>query len=131
VIQTVVSTNPLAASMSAENFHDPWVFDPKRWMDSESHDIFDASQPFSVGSRNCLGQRYAILKIHSEGSLANTASSALHSLGWLEMRTILAKIHYKYDLEMVDKSLDWHAQSQMHTLWQKPIMKVLVKPRRD
>lgn len=53
----------------------------------------------------------------------------LHSLGWMEMRTMLAKIHYKYDLELVDKTLDWHAQSEMHTLWQKPVMKVVVRPR--
>lgn len=58
-MQTIVSTNPLAASMSAENFHDPWVFDPKRWMDAANTDILDASQPFSLGSRICLGQRYA------------------------------------------------------------------------
>lgn len=58
-VQTVVSTNPLAASMSAENFHDPWVFNPKRWMDADNQDILDASQPFSLGSRICLGQRYA------------------------------------------------------------------------
>ncbi|KAG6357388.1 hypothetical protein INS49_013265 [Diaporthe citri] len=104
---TVVSTNPLAASMSAENFHDPWVFDPKRWMDTKNNDILDASQPFSLGSRICMGQ----------------------SLGWMEMRTILAKMHYKYDLELVDNSLDWHAQSEMHTLWQKPVMNVVVRPR--
>lgn len=44
---------------------------------------------------------------------------------------MLAKIHYKYDLELVDPKLDWHAQSQMHTLWQKPVMKVIVTPRLD
>lgn len=49
----------------------------------------------------------------------------------MEMRTILAKIHYKYDLELVDQSLDWHAQSEMHTLWQKPVMKVILRPRSD
>ncbi|KAG8162989.1 hypothetical protein KVR01_007467 [Diaporthe batatas] len=106
---TIVSTSPFAASMSAENFRDPWVFDPERWTGTESRDILDACQPFSLGSRNCLGQ----------------------SLGWMEMRTILAKIHFKYNLEMVDKSLDWHAESEMHTLWQKPAMKVRVKPRSD
>lgn len=55
-------------------------------------------------------------------------SLGLSSLGWLEMRTILAKMYFKYDLELVDHSLDWHVQSQMHTLWQKPVMKVVVKP---
>lgn len=49
----------------------------------------------------------------------------------MEMRTILAKMHFKYDLELVDQNLDWHAQSEMHTLWQKPVMKVIVRPRED
>ena len=53
----------------------------------------------------------------------------IESLGWLELRTFLAKMHYKYDLELVDDSLDWHAQSKMHTLWEKPVMKVVVKGR--
>ncbi|KAJ0120937.1 benzoate 4-monooxygenase cytochrome P450 [Diaporthe amygdali] len=106
---TIVSTNPFAASMSPDNFQDPWVFEPRRWICKGNKDTLDASQPFSLGSRICLGQ----------------------SLGWLEMRTMLAKIHYKYDLELVDPKLDWHAQSQMHTLWQKPVMKVIVTPRLD
>ncbi|KAH7141621.1 benzoate 4-monooxygenase cytochrome P450 [Dactylonectria macrodidyma] len=104
---TIVSTNPFAASMSSDNFHDPWVFNPERWLDSEPEDNLEASQPFSLGPRSCLGK----------------------SLGWLEMRTILAKMHFKYDFELLDPSLDWHAQSEMHTLWQKPVMKVVVKPR--
>lgn len=58
--------------MSAENFHDPWVFNPKRWMDPENNDILDASQPFSLGSRICLGQRYASSGSHVRGSLTDT-----------------------------------------------------------
>ncbi|KAI1873502.1 hypothetical protein JX265_005124 [Neoarthrinium moseri] len=104
---TIVSTNPFAASMSPENFHDPWSFRPERWTHPNSGDVLEASQPFSLGTRGCLGK----------------------SLGWLEMRTILVKIHFKYDLNLVDPSLDWQAQSKMHTLWQKPVMKVSVRSR--
>ncbi|KAF6844635.1 benzoate 4-monooxygenase cytochrome P450 [Colletotrichum musicola] len=104
---TVVSTNPFAASMSPSNFCDPWEFRPERWRESQTRDVFDASQPFSLGPRNCLGK----------------------SLGWMELRTTLAKMHFKYDMELADPSLDWHAESQMHTLWQKPVMMVKIKPR--
>lgn len=45
-MQTIVSTNPFAASMSAENFHDPWAFDPKRWMGANSNDVLDASREY-------------------------------------------------------------------------------------
>lgn len=50
------------------------------------------------------------------------------SLGWLEIQTIMAKIIYRYDLELVDKDLDWQRDSRMHTTWEKPSMRVRVKP---
>jgi hypothetical protein len=51
------------------------------------------------------------------------------SLGWMEMKTTLAKLYFKYELELVDKGLDWHKASKMHTLWQKPPLLVRVLPR--
>lgn len=53
----------------------------------------------------------------------------LNSMGWMEMRTILAKVYWSFDLELVDKDLDWHAQSEMHTLWKKPNLMVRLKKR--
>ena len=47
----------------------------------------------------------------------------------MELRTILAKLHFKYDLELVDKNLDWQKESKMHTLWQKPQLFVKIKDR--
>lgn len=54
----------------------------------------------------------------------------ISSLGWLEVRTILAKLHFSYDLELVDKEVDWHRDSRMHTLWNKPKMRVKVVRRK-
>lgn len=51
------------------------------------------------------------------------------SLAWMEMRTTLAKLHYVFDLELLDKDLDWQDQSRMHTLWRKPPLKVRVRDR--
>jgi cytochrome P450 len=58
VPQTIVSTNPFAASMSSQNFLNPWKFDPE--------DTLGASQPFSLGTRSCLGKRYvaSFLTLH-------------------------------------------------------------------
>lgn len=81
-MQTVVSTNPLAASMSSENFHDPWAFDPKRWMDTKNNDILDASQPFSLGSRICMGQRCAYPKLHMLRNLTDTGPNRTALVGW-------------------------------------------------
>jgi cytochrome P450 len=52
-----VSTNPFAASMSTANFKDPFTFRPERWLDENSSDDLDASQPFSYGPRVCMGRR--------------------------------------------------------------------------
>ncbi|PVH97982.1 putative cytochrome P450 [Periconia macrospinosa] len=104
---TVVSTNPLASCLSASNFEDPLAFKPERWLEKSSEDALDASQPFSMGTRGCLGR----------------------SLGWMELRTILAKLHFSYDLQLLDKDVDWHRDSKMHTLWQKPALKIRVLPR--
>jgi hypothetical protein len=47
----------------------------------------------------------------------------------MELRTTLAKMLWKYDLQLADDKFDWHRDSQMHTLWKKPKMMVFVKER--
>ncbi|KAI1281081.1 cytochrome P450 [Xylaria sp. FL0933] len=104
-----VSTAPLAASNCKSNFDRPFEFVPERWMEKNSRDILDASQPFSLGPRGCLGR----------------------NLAWMELNTTIAKLHFKYDLELLSKDLDWHGESRMHTLWHKPKMFVRVKSRNE
>ena len=53
----------------------------------------------------------------------------VYSLGWMEMRTTLAKLHYKYDLELLSTDVDWLRDSKMHTLWEKPALTVKVTAR--
>ncbi|KAL4978762.1 benzoate 4-monooxygenase cytochrome P450 [Aspergillus desertorum] len=105
---TIVSTNPLAASLDAANFKAPYDFKPERWLGKNEQDILDASQPFSLGPRGCLGR----------------------NLGWMELRTTLAKLHFAYDFELLDKNMDWQRDSEMHTLWRKPRLPVRVMSRK-
>ncbi|EUC39618.1 hypothetical protein COCMIDRAFT_10305 [Bipolaris oryzae ATCC 44560] len=104
---TIVSTSTFAASMSTANFSQPWRFRPERWTDEDCTDDLDASQPFSYGTRACMGR----------------------SLGWMELQTIMAKIIYRFDMELVDDTVDWHRDSRMHTLWEKPSLMVRLKKR--
>lgn len=46
------------------------------------------------------------------------------SFAELEMSLILAKLNFKYDLEMVNKGLDWERESHMHVMWWKPELRV-------
>ncbi|RYP61516.1 hypothetical protein DL770_009770 [Monosporascus sp. CRB-9-2] len=95
---TIVSTNPTAAGLDPANFERPLEFRPERWQGKNDTDNLDAAQPFSLGPRGCIGRH----------------------LGWMELRTTLSKLFWVYDLELVDRELDWLRDSEMHTLWRKP-----------
>ncbi|KAH5479181.1 hypothetical protein HBI52_224610 [Parastagonospora nodorum] len=104
---TGVSTHPFAACLDAKNFEDPWIFRPERWLGKSEQNVREASQPFSLGTRGCIGQ----------------------NLAWIEMRTIVAKVIYAYDLKWLNPVMDWHRESQMHILWHKPQLMVRVVAR--
>ncbi|KAI1209970.1 benzoate 4-monooxygenase cytochrome P450 [Annulohypoxylon truncatum] len=102
-----VAANPIAACLSSTNFHDPWSWKPERWIDSDNSDVFDSSQPFSLGPRVCIGRNVA----------------------WLELHVTLAKLFWVYDLEPVDPTLDWHKEVRMISLWKMPKLMVRAKNR--
>ncbi|KAJ5709395.1 Short-chain dehydrogenase/reductase SDR [Penicillium malachiteum] len=54
---TIVSTNPLASTMDPANFEQPYAFKPERWLDTNEANILEASQPFSLGPRGCIGRQ--------------------------------------------------------------------------
>ncbi|KAI3337515.1 cytochrome P450 [Xylariaceae sp. AK1471] len=98
---TAVSIMPTAASLDLANFSDPYCFKPERWLEvDKSKDALEASQPFSLGARGCIGV----------------------NLAWMELRITLALVFWTFDLELDSKcrDLDWHRDSEMHSLWQKP-----------
>lgn len=39
-------------------WHEPFAFKPERWIDPDCKDVKEASQPFSLGPRGCLGRKY-------------------------------------------------------------------------
>lgn len=86
----------------------PDEFYPERWLDPKNTDKKEASQPFLLGPRGCLGR----------------------NLAYLELRCILAKIVYAYDFELVDKDLSWAKKSLAWGLWWKPelCLKVIKRP---
>lgn len=54
---TIVSTNPVAASLSSANFESPFEFKPERWLGENKRDVLEAAQPFLLGPRGCLGRK--------------------------------------------------------------------------
>lgn len=48
------------------------------------------------------------------------------SLAYAEMRLILAKILFRFDIELVDKEQKWMENQKMFTLWDKPPLMVKI-----
>ncbi|KAF8471121.1 cytochrome P450, partial [Kalaharituber pfeilii] len=105
---TEVSVHTYSASHSPENFAEPDRFLPERWLqDGNFNDRKEASQPFLLGPRGCLGR----------------------NLAYMQLRLILAKMLYCYDLEWVNTDLDWEKKSRTWLIWAKPELKVHIKSR--
>ena len=58
----------------------------------------------------------------------NSALHTLRSFALVEINLILAKLNFKYDLELMDPRLDWEGQSTLHVMWSKPSLLVKIAP---
>ncbi|KAK5074111.1 hypothetical protein LTR64_006745 [Lithohypha guttulata] len=113
---THVGVHQLAANMSHRNFSQPDSFKPERWMpelnsDEKSpfySDNRDARQPFSIGPRNCIGM----------------------NLAFAEMRQILARVLWNFDLELVDKEQHW-AKQKTYVVWAKEPLLCHIRARKS
>jgi len=104
-----VYTSAWTVTHDPRYFHEPRAFKPERWLDPHCTDVKEASQPFSLGPRGCLGRNFA----------------------YMEMNLILAKMHFMYDLEMVNPTMEWEPSSHMHVMWWKPALQVKFHERKE
>ncbi|TDZ36157.1 Trichothecene C-15 hydroxylase [Colletotrichum trifolii] len=90
-------------------FLDPDSFIPERWLDDErfANDAKHLHQPFSYGPRNCLGM----------------------NLAYAEMRLILARIIWNFDIEVAPESTHWTKNQKVFFFWDKPPLWTYFKPR--
>ncbi|ORY62226.1 cytochrome P450 ClCP1 [Pseudomassariella vexata] len=88
-------------------FKDPFEFHPERFLGDAKYDSDEknAFQPFHVGPRNCIGR----------------------NLAYVEMRTIMARILFNFDLEIAEDSKGWIDQ-KIFNLWAKGALNVYLKP---
>ena len=107
-------------------FHDPMVFKPERWLDPDCKDLKEASQPFSLGPRACIGRKSVSYFLNSISlqrmwvlRFANIDALGF-SFAYAQMSLELAKILFRYDMELVDTDLDYEADCRMHFMWWKP-----------
>lgn len=103
-----VSCHSWAATHSPRNFRRPDDFVPERWIDDAyAGDNKEASQPFSLGPRGCIGRH----------------------LSYLELRLILGSLLWSFDVERADLDGDaedvWDPRGDLHRVmafntWNKP-----------
>ncbi|KAL7756326.1 hypothetical protein ACKLNR_013319 [Fusarium oxysporum f. sp. zingiberi] len=103
----VVSVDGFATTHDERNFIRPDEFLPERWIGEGFGDRKEASKPFSLGPRGCLGI----------------------NLAYMEARVTMASLVWKYDWEFVNQDLDWLADVRLHLLWEKPKLMVRYHPR--
>lgn len=103
----VVSIANYPMYYNSRNFTDPFSFKPERFLEPEKfpRDRIDAVQPFSAGPRDCIGK----------------------NLAYSEMRTILARLIFNFDLELAEPEKDWMSQ-KIPSLWAKPALNVYLTP---
>lgn len=98
-----------ATFRSKSNFSSPEEFIPERWLSKTanrslfSKDRHDAFYPFSLGPHGCLGKQ----------------------LAWVELRVILARLHWNFDVAIPkgSKPLEW-TSLKIFWAWDKEPLKV-------
>lgn len=105
---TKVGIHSFAACHSSLNFRDPDSFVPERWLGDARYagDRRDASQPFNIGPRGCLGR----------------------TLAYAEMRIILARVLFEFDLELMESSRSWLENLKSFGFWLKDPLMVRLRP---
>ncbi|TFB01345.1 Isotrichodermin C-15 hydroxylase [Trichoderma ghanense] len=93
------------------HFHDAESFIPERWLGGArfESDKRDAFMPFSIGPRNCIGRKNAKL-----GKL-----NYIVSLAYSEMKLILARLVWNFDVKLAEESVGWDMRSKVYMLWEK------------
>ncbi|KAH7126340.1 cytochrome P450 [Dactylonectria estremocensis] len=91
------------------NFTLPDEFIPERWLGDPrfANDKVEAFKPFSVGPRNCIGK----------------------NLAYAEMRLILARWVWNFDVQLAAESRGWDDRSLYYILWEKGPLNLYLKPR--
>ncbi|KAK6836503.1 cytochrome P450 [Apiospora arundinis] len=107
---TVVDIWQYALYHNPNYISEPESFIPERWLGDERYkgDRLEAVQPFSLGPRNCIGK----------------------NLAYAEMRMILARIVWNFDLSIAPQSKNWPTDNKVYFLWEKPPLEVALTPRK-
>ncbi|KAH6957283.1 cytochrome P450 [Fusarium avenaceum] len=100
---TAVCVPHWPAFTSTFNFKNPKEFHPERWLGDPAYESDSKSvvHPFSAGSRDCIGK----------------------NLAYAEMRLLMTRLLWKFDLELLPESKAWIDQ-KVFLFWDKKALQV-------
>ncbi|KAF2475254.1 cytochrome P450 [Lindgomyces ingoldianus] len=104
---TYVAFNQFSANRLERNFHYPNSFIPERFLTkSLGRDDLSTFQPFGIGRHSCIGMK----------------------LAYAEMRLIIARLLYSFDLTLADEKdrWDWGGQAT-YMFWVKRPLQVILR----
>ncbi|KAK2000208.1 cytochrome P450 [Colletotrichum falcatum] len=106
---TRVNISQWCISHDDKYFTQPDAFIPERFLDDPrfADDNKSALMSFGCGPRNCIGRNLAMC----------------------QLRLILARVLWNFDLQIADDSRNWMEQ-QLYTLWKKGPLNVHLTPRK-
>ena len=110
-----VGVSRLAAARSPDYFFESDRFHPERWLETATkdptspffHDARGSFQSFLVGPGACLGR----------------------NLAYNEMRTILARLLWRFDIELSPDSCSWIKGQRTYVVWDKPPLMCILRAR--
>ncbi|KAK7721711.1 hypothetical protein SLS57_005059 [Botryosphaeria dothidea] len=105
---TTVAIHMWATYHDENNFTKPFEYHPERHLGDPrfAADKLEVFQPFHFGPRACLGR----------------------NLAYAEMRTILARVIYNFDMKLAEDSQDWMEKQKIFLLWEKGPLNVYLTP---
>lgn len=117
---------------SKDNWADPWAFRPDRFLAeskdaSQSGNKIETLQAFSIGPRNCIGRKYENPSPERFLFHCLLTRDELCSLAYAEMRLILARIIFHFDLKLAD-STRWIERQREFGLWDRIPLNVYLTP---
>lgn len=109
---TYVGVPYFSAFRSHQNFTRAEEWLPERWLDEGKGgfegDVKEVMQPFSLGPHSCLGV----------------------NLAWAEIRLVLCKLLWGFDLELCPEQEGWMEVQKVFLVWEKPGLRVRVRERK-
>ncbi|CZR50242.1 related to isotrichodermin C-15 hydroxylase (cytochrome P-450 monooxygenase CYP65A1) [Phialocephala subalpina] len=126
---TSVSMHQLSTGRSARNFKDPLKFVPERWLKDEprASDEAAASAP-QRSSQYSTNDEFSLRYGNDDFAASQPFAIGLtvsrkQNLAFAEMWSIMARLVWKFDMELQLDSLNWD-QQKVYVLWSKPPLNV-------